>query len=148
MRVKHPPVWGRVGWGGSTLPQVQAPAISNCQRRAPATHAALGTHTACPSRAHPQVALNQLCLAPITITVAFAWNLALTGQAHRLPAKLRADFVQTMLTGWKFWVPAATINFVAVPLEYQVGGHGWCGWRARRSGGVWTRLWRGTSPPC
>lgn len=65
------------------------------------------------------MALNQLCLAPLTITVAFAWNLCLTGQAGRLPAKMRADFLRTMLTGWKFWVPAATVNFVAVPLEYQ-----------------------------
>ncbi len=34
-----------------------------------------------------QVALNQLCLAPITITVAFTWNLALTGQLDQLPGK-------------------------------------------------------------
>lgn len=70
------------------------------------------------------MALNQLCLAPITITVAFAWNLALTGQARELPAKLRRDFTATMLNGWRFWVPAATVNFVAVPLQYQVRGRG------------------------
>lgn len=35
-----------------------------------------------------QVALNQLCLAPITITVAFTWNLALTGQLDQLPGEL------------------------------------------------------------
>lgn len=23
--------------------------------------------------------------------------------------------------GWKFWVPAASLNFYAVPLQYQVG---------------------------
>ena len=73
---------------------------------------------------HPplQVALNQLCLAPLTISVAFAWNLVLTGKADQLPAKLRADFLRTMLNGWRFWVPAATVNFVAVPLKYQVLG--------------------------
>lgn len=40
---------------------------------------------------------------------------------QEFPAKLRSDFKRTMLNGWKFWVPAATINFVAVPLQYQVG---------------------------
>lgn len=34
------------------------------------------------------MALNQLCLAPITITVAFTWNLALTGQLDQLPGEL------------------------------------------------------------
>ena len=77
-----------------------------------------------------QVALNQLALAPITITVAFAWNLALQGKLEQLPAKLRTDFVNTIQNGWKFWVPAATVNFVAVPLQHQVGGRCWCCTRA------------------
>ncbi|KAI7845659.1 hypothetical protein COHA_000773 [Chlorella ohadii] len=73
------------------------------------------------------VALNQLCLAPITITVAFTWNLALTGQLDQLPGKLRRDFVRTMINGWRFWVPAATINFKLVPLQYQVLYMSTCG---------------------
>jgi hypothetical protein len=28
--------------------------------------------------------------------------------------------------GWKFWVPAASLNFYAVPLQYQVGGSTLC----------------------
>lgn len=81
------------------------------------------------SPVHPpqaQVALNQLCLAPLTVTVAFAWNLALTGQVQDLPDKLRRDFIRTLVNGWKFWIPAATVNFVAVPLQYQVGWVGGC----------------------
>jgi hypothetical protein len=74
----------------------------------------------CPSLPILQVALNQLCLAPITISVAFAWNLALQRRLDELPAKLRSDFLPTMLNGWKFWVPAATFNFTMVPLQYQV----------------------------
>ena len=69
-----------------------------------------------------QVALNQLCLAPLTISIAFGWTLALQQRLGELPSKLRADFVPTMLNGWKFWVPAATLNFTMVPLSYQVGG--------------------------
>lgn len=74
-----------------------------------------------------KVALNQLCLAPITISVAFAWNLALQRRLDELPAKLRSDFLPTMLNGWKFWVPAATFNFTMVPLQYQVLWMSTCG---------------------
>lgn len=27
-----------------------------------------------------------------------------------------------MINGWRFWIPAATINFKLVPLQYQVRG--------------------------
>lgn len=74
-----------------------------------------------------KVTLNQLALAPLTISVAFGWNLALQQRLGELPGKLRADFVPTMLNGWKFWVPAATINFTAVPLQYQVLWMSTCG---------------------
>lgn len=55
-------------------------------------------------RAPHQVSLNQLALAPVTITVVFAWNMALTGQLHKLRAKYESDFFPTMRNGWKFWV--------------------------------------------
>jgi protein Mpv17 len=114
-----------------------------------------------------KVAANQLLLAPVTLTVAFAWHLAfsppaaakapavapakdargknrkssaappgpqnyspLGALAHRLsplPDKLRADFVPALLTGWKFWVPAASVNFCAVPLRHQVLYMSCCG---------------------
>ena len=74
-----------------------------------------------------KVAANQLCLAPVTITMAFAWSLALQGQAAALSDKLRRDFTPTILNGWKFWVPAASINFVAVPLQHQVLYMSLCG---------------------
>lgn len=84
-----------------------------------------------PGRAVPmflsKVTLNQLCLAPLTITVAFAWNLALQQKLGQLQGKLQQDFVPTIINGWKFWVPAATINFVAVPLQYQVLYMSTCG---------------------
>lgn len=67
-----------------------------------------------------KVALNQFCLAPVVISGIFAWNLALQGSLSEFPAKVQRDFMPTIMTGWKFWVPAATINFVAVPLQHQV----------------------------
>lgn len=74
-----------------------------------------------------KVALNQLCLAPLVITGVFTWNLGLQGKLGELPAKVRQDFVPTMLTGWKFWVPAASINFMMVPLQHQVLYMSTCG---------------------
>ncbi|KAL4420179.1 hypothetical protein ABPG77_008315 [Micractinium sp. CCAP 211/92] len=68
-----------------------------------------------------KVSLNQLALAPVTITVVFAWNMALTGQLHKLRAKYESDFFPTMRNGWKFWIPAASINFFFMPLQFQVG---------------------------
>jgi hypothetical protein len=67
-----------------------------------------------------QVALNQLCLAPVVITSTFSWNLCLQGQAEQLPRKLSRDLLPTMQNGWKFWVPAASVNFYFIPLQHQV----------------------------
>lgn len=68
----------------------------------------------------PKVALNQVVLGPIVLVTAFAWNLWLQGQGAALEGKLRRDLVPTMINGWKFWVPAACVNFWAVPLRHQV----------------------------
>jgi len=135
-----------------------------------------------------KVAANQALLAPVTLTVAFAWHLVFSspsssasssasssvaapsppppppasskaGKKPRpssgggkgaaapaqqppacplsallagtrlapLPAKLRADFWPALVTGWKFWVPAASVNFCAVPLRQQVLYMSCCG---------------------
>lgn len=74
-----------------------------------------------------KVSLNQLGLAPVTISVVFAWNMALTGQLAKLRAKYEADFFPTMRNGWKFWIPAASINFFFMPLQFQVLYMSTCG---------------------
>ena len=86
-----------------------------------------------------KVALNQLCLAPIVIAGVFAWNLALQGQLAQWPRKAEADFVPTLLNGWKFWVPAASVNFTLVPLQHQVR---WGGRACKNSGARGPRWWR------
>ncbi|GBF90193.1 hypothetical protein Rsub_03326 [Raphidocelis subcapitata] len=67
-----------------------------------------------------KVLLNQVALAPVVLAVVFAWNLSLTGEAQQIPGKIRRDMVPSMVNGWKFWVPAASINFYFVPLDKQV----------------------------
>lgn len=73
-----------------------------------------------------QVAANQFLLAPIVLCSVFSWNLAMQGKAREIPAKVQRDLWPTMVRGWAFWVPAASVNFWFVPLPYQVpwGSHG------------------------
>jgi protein Mpv17 len=74
-----------------------------------------------------KVTANQLILAPITLSTVFTWNLTLTGKQHELKDKMKNDLVPTMLNGWKFWVPAATLNFTVIPLQQQVLYMSCCG---------------------
>ncbi|KAL6755981.1 hypothetical protein V8C86DRAFT_2658701 [Haematococcus lacustris] len=67
-----------------------------------------------------KVTANQLMLAPVTLSSVFAWNLTLSGRAGQVADKIKDDLVPTMMNGWKFWIPAASINFRVVPLEQQV----------------------------
>ena len=67
-----------------------------------------------------QVALNQLMLGPVVVTAVFAWNLGWTKRLAEFPAKWRRDTLPTLRKGWAFWVPASSINFAFVPLQFQV----------------------------
>jgi protein Mpv17 len=67
-----------------------------------------------------KVALNQLVLGPSVVAAVFAWNLAFERRLREWPAKLARDALPTLRKGWAFWVPAATVNFVFVPLPFQV----------------------------
>ncbi|KIZ03148.1 hypothetical protein MNEG_4812 [Monoraphidium neglectum] len=74
-----------------------------------------------------KVVLNQVALAPVVLAVVFSWNLALTGQAGGIPEKIQRDLVPSMVNGWKFWIPAASINFWAIPVDKQVLYMSCCG---------------------
>ena len=73
------------------------------------------------------MAANQLVLGPVVVTSVFAWNLALTGKLRELPDKWRRDALRTLQKGWAFWVPAASVNFALVPLQFQVLYMSTCG---------------------
>ncbi|GAQ90114.1 hypothetical protein KFL_006020030 [Klebsormidium nitens] len=68
-----------------------------------------------------KIVLNQIVLGPAVVAVVFAWNYLWAGRIKDLPAKYKSDFFSTMVDGWKFWVPAATVNFGVVPLQARVG---------------------------
>jgi protein Mpv17 len=67
-----------------------------------------------------KVTLNQVVLGPLVLCTAFTWNLGLQGHIAQVPGKIRRDLVGSQVNGWKFWVPAASVNFYAVPLQFQV----------------------------
>ena len=67
-----------------------------------------------------QVALNQLVLGPVVVSAVFTWNLSWAGRLRELPDKWHRDTLPTLRKGWAFWVPASSINFAIVPLQYQV----------------------------
>jgi protein Mpv17 len=74
-----------------------------------------------------KVTLNQVVLGPLVLTTAFSWNLALQQQAEKIQGKIKKDLLPTLVNGWKFWVPAACVNFFFVPLNYQVLWMSLCG---------------------
>jgi len=67
-----------------------------------------------------KVSANQLLLAPCTLSAVFSWNLTLMGQAEQIPDKIKRDLLPTAINGWKFWIPAASINFYFIPVQFQV----------------------------
>jgi protein Mpv17 len=74
-----------------------------------------------------KVLLNQIVLGPLVLASAFSWNLALQQQSDQIRGKIQKDLLPTLVNGWKFWVPAACINFFAVPVSYQVLWMSICG---------------------
>ncbi len=50
----------------------------------------------------------------------FAWTLGFQNKFEEFPDKMKRDWIPTMVNGWKFWVPAAAVNFKFVPLRFQV----------------------------
>ncbi|KAK9818021.1 hypothetical protein WJX72_005807 [[Myrmecia] bisecta] len=67
-----------------------------------------------------RLGLDQLVFAPIFISTFFASLLTLEGHASAIPAKLRQDLKDAVITNWKIWVPFQFLNFRFVPQNLQV----------------------------
>ncbi|GHP09444.1 hypothetical protein PPROV_000817900 [Pycnococcus provasolii] len=77
---------------------------------------------------------NQIMLGPTVLVTVFTWTNMTTPSLGTMQqrwdatkTKIKHDLVPTMLNGWKFWVPAAAVNFSVVPLPYQVLYMSCCG---------------------
>eukprot|EP00884_Botryococcus_braunii_P019048 jgi/Botrbrau1/5827/Bobra.0366s0011.2 len=79
------------------------------------------------TNAKGKLGANQLLLGPVVLTAVFTWSLAFQGQLEKLPGKLKRDLFPSISNGWKFWIPAASINFLLIPLPYQVLYMSTCG---------------------
>lgn len=55
--------------------------------------------------------LDQSVFAPTAIPTYLFLIMALEGRASEAPAKLRRDYLDTMIANWKLWIPAQFINF-------------------------------------
>ena len=58
-----------------------------------------------------KVTLNQVVLGPVVCSLVFAWTLALQRKHAEIRGKIERDLYPTMRRGWKFWVPASSVNF-------------------------------------
>lgn len=67
-----------------------------------------------------KVVANQVILGPIVITLVFAWNKLWEGRLEQLPELYRTRALQTLIDGWKFWLPASVLNFGVIPLQARV----------------------------
>ncbi|KAL2630063.1 hypothetical protein R1flu_014749 [Riccia fluitans] len=67
-----------------------------------------------------KVALNQLVLGPIVVSIVFSWNALWTNRLPELPGQLQRLAIPTLIDGWKFWTPVTFLNFGLVPLEARV----------------------------
>jgi hypothetical protein len=57
------------------------------------------------------LALDQLVFAPAFLAVFIASLFTIEGNAQSVPAKLKQDWRETVVTNWKIWVPFQFLNF-------------------------------------
>ncbi|CAM9346364.1 unnamed protein product, partial [Sphacelaria rigidula] len=67
-----------------------------------------------------RVALDQLVFTPVFLMSFLSANMLVDGQAAKIVPKLKADYIQTLVGNWGYWIPAQVINFRFVPAMYQV----------------------------
>jgi len=74
-----------------------------------------------------KVGLNQIILGPVVLSSVWTWTLTLQGHKDQILGKLSRELLPCAINGWKFWVPAACVNFWIIPLRYQVLYMSTCG---------------------
>lgn len=62
---------------------------------------------------------NQFVFAPVNISLAFLWELGLTGKMHRTKDKFRTDLGPMLIGGSAFWIPLTLVGFATVPVGMQ-----------------------------
>eukprot|EP00897_Mesotaenium_endlicherianum_P007996 jgi/Mesen1/7224/ME000372S06465 len=67
-----------------------------------------------------RLALDQFVFSPSFICVFFTCLLTLEGRPQDIGPKLKQDWLATVVSNWKLWIPFQFLNFRLVPLNLQV----------------------------
>eukprot|EP00249_Psilotum_nudum_P001738 c14386_g1_i1 orf=130-1071(+) len=67
-----------------------------------------------------RLALDQFVFSPIFIGVFFSALLTLEGRPTDIIPKLHQDWLTSVITNWKIWIPFQFVNFLVVPQQLQV----------------------------
>ena len=66
--------------------------------------------------------LDQSLFAPVMICFFFSVSETLAGKRpHEIKEMLQERYVQTVITNYKIWPLAQTLNFTFVPIQHRVG---------------------------
>ena len=67
-----------------------------------------------------KMAADQLLFAPLFNPVFICFVYALEGRLAEAPDTLRAEWLNITVSNWKLWAPAQALNFLLVPVQFQV----------------------------
>lgn len=68
-----------------------------------------------------KTALSSVALAPAALAFLYAWNLVGPEAKDTVfSAKVKHDLTPSTMDGWRLWLPAVALNFLAVPASAQV----------------------------
>lgn len=67
-----------------------------------------------------RLALDQTVFGPAFIPVFFTALFTLEGKSDKIVPHLKENYVDTLFTNWKLWIPGNFVNFRFVPPQFQV----------------------------
>ena len=72
-----------------------------------------------------RMAADQLLFAPLFNPVFICFVYALEGRLADAPDTLRNEWLNITVSNWKLWAPAQALNFLLVPVQFQVMFANW-----------------------
>lgn len=62
-----------------------------------------------------KTATNQMLYAPINVSLAISWNLALQGKCCDIAKTIKTTMKPAMIEGSLFWIPVNIVGFYSIP---------------------------------
>jgi hypothetical protein len=82
-----------------------------------ALHSAFPRHSA--AAVLQKTAVTQFLFAPVNISLAIAWDMALQGKCTGIRDKLSCTMAPALQEGALFWIPVNMFGFCSVPAPFQ-----------------------------